>query len=134
MTAAFYLVFSESSSFLVTDNKSQRYYTLFIWCVYLCSVGFCEILINIEVFVRFNIRLYYIWCGFRTISLAKSVTWYTEYVMHFFSLWRNQTSGFYFTYIDAMLLNLEAPVPQQTKLFFVNLSVFKNFIKFQNSK
>jgi hypothetical protein len=36
-----------------------------------------------------------------------------------------------------MLLNLEAPVPQQTKRKFVNLSVFKNFIKFQifqNSK
>jgi hypothetical protein len=32
---------------------------------------------------------------------------------------------------DAMLLNLEAPVPQQTKIKFVNLSVFKNFIKFQ---
>jgi hypothetical protein len=57
-----------------------------------------------------------------------------------------------FKYIDAMLLNLdpdisvpdrvytppvvnnmaEAPVPQQTKRKFVNLSVFKNFIKFQN--
>ena len=36
-----------------------------------------------------------------------------------------------FTYIDAMLLNLEAPVPQQTKRKFVNLSVLKNFIKFQ---
>jgi hypothetical protein len=44
-----------------------------------------------------------------------------------------ETSGFYFTYIDAMLLNLEAPVPQQTKKI-VNLSVFKNFIKFLNSK
>ena len=31
-----------------------------------------------------------------------------------------------------MLLNLEAPVPQQTKRKFVNLSVLKNFIKFQN--
>ena len=30
-----------------------------------------------------------------------------------------------------MLLNLEAPVPQQTKRKFVNVSVFKNFIKFQ---
>ena len=38
-----------------------------------------------------------------------------------------------FTYIEAMLLNLEAPVPQQTKRKFVNLSVFKNFIKFENS-
>jgi hypothetical protein len=55
-----------------------------------------------------------------------------------------------FKYIDAMLLNLdpdivrsgprlhsvdnmaEVPVPQQTKKKFVNLSVFKNFIKFQN--
>jgi hypothetical protein len=40
-------------------------------------------------------------------------------------------------FIDAMLLNLEVPVPQQTKRKFVNLSVFKNFIKFQifqNSK
>jgi hypothetical protein len=26
----------------------------------------------------------------------------------------------------------EAPVPQQTKSKFANLSVFKNFIKFQN--
>ena len=39
-----------------------------------------------------------------------------------------------------MLLNLEAPVPQQTKGKFVNLSVFKkfqnfkNFIRFQNFK
>jgi hypothetical protein len=31
-----------------------------------------------------------------------------------------------FTYIDAMLLNLEAPVPQQAKIKFVNLSVFKH--------
>jgi hypothetical protein len=30
-----------------------------------------------------------------------------------------------------MLLNLEAPVPQQMKRKFVNISVFKNFIKFQ---
>ena len=36
-----------------------------------------------------------------------------------------------FTYIDAMLLNLEAPVPQQTKRKFVNLSVIKNFIRFK---
>jgi hypothetical protein len=36
-----------------------------------------------------------------------------------------------FKYIDAMLLNLEAPVPQQTKRKFVNLSVFKIFKKFQ---
>jgi hypothetical protein len=39
-----------------------------------------------------------------------------------------------FTYIDTMLLNLEAPVPQQMKRKFVNLSVLKvlkNFIKFQ---
>jgi hypothetical protein len=54
----------------------------------------------------------------------------------FFPLWRNQTFCFWryvsiFTYIDAMLLNLEAPVPQQTKRKFVNLSVFKNFIRFQ---
>ena len=51
----------------------------------------------------------------------------------FFPLWRNQTSCFYFyvywryvsifTYIDAILLNLEAPVSQQTKRKFVNLSV-----------
>jgi hypothetical protein len=32
-----------------------------------------------------------------------------------------------------MLLNLEAPA-QQMKRKFVNLSVFKNFIKFQNLK
>ena len=31
-----------------------------------------------------NKKLYYIWCGFHTISLAKSVTWYTEYLMYFF--------------------------------------------------
>jgi hypothetical protein len=30
-----------------------------------------------------------------------------------------------------MLLNLEAPVPQQTKRKFVNLSVIKNFIRFK---
>ena len=39
-----------------------------------------------------NICIYYIWCGFRTISLAKSVMWYTEYLMYFFH-WRNQTSS-----------------------------------------
>jgi hypothetical protein len=36
-----------------------------------------------------------------------------------------------------MLLNLGAPVPQQTKRKFVNLSVFKNFKilkKIENSK
>ena len=33
-----------------------------------------------------------------------------------------------------MLLNLEAPVPQQTERKFNNLSVLKNFIKFQNFK
>ena len=32
-----------------------------------------------------------------------------------------------FTYIDPMLLNLGAPVSQQMKRKFVNLSVFKNF-------
>jgi hypothetical protein len=44
----------------------------------------------------------------------------------------------FFTYIDAMLLNLEAPVPQQTKTKIFNISVFKNFLKifnkFENSK
>ena len=34
--------------------------------------------------IVFNIQEYYIWCGFRTISLAKSVTWYTEYLIYFF--------------------------------------------------
>ena len=36
-----------------------------------------------------------------------------------------------FTHIDAMLLNLEALAPQPTKRKFVNLSVLKNFIRFQ---
>ena len=74
---------------------------------------------------------YYIWCGFRTISLAKSVTWYTEYLMYFFHCEETRLLVSIFTYIDAMLLNLEAPVPQQTKRKFVDLSVLKNFIKFQ---
>jgi hypothetical protein len=43
-------------------------------------------------------------------------------------------SIFTYRYIDAMLLNLEAPVPQQTKRKNFNLSVLKNFIKFLISK
>jgi hypothetical protein len=57
--------------------------------------------------------------------------------MHVFHCEETRPLVSIFTYIDAMLLNLEAPVPQQTKRKFVNLSVFKNFIKFQifqNSK
>ena len=81
---------------------------------------------------NWNIVEYYIWCGFRTISLAKSVTWYTEYLMYFFHCEETRPPVSIFTYIDAMLLNLDAPVPQQTKRTFVNLSVFKNIIKFQN--
>ena len=63
--------------------------------------------------------IYYIWCGFRTISLAKSVTWYTEYLMYFFHC--EETRRFYFfleywcyvsifKYIDAMLLNLDPDI------------------------
>ena len=64
--------------------------------------------------------IYYIWCGFRTISLAKSVTWYTEYLMYFFhceetrrlvsiflKYWRYVSM---FKYIDAMLLNLDSDI------------------------
>jgi hypothetical protein len=64
--------------------------------------------------------LYYIWCGFRKISLAKSVSWYTEYLMYFFhceetrrlvsifkKYWRYVSI---FKYIDAMLLNLDPDI------------------------
>jgi hypothetical protein len=67
-----------------------------------------------------DILLYYIWCGFRTISLAKSVTWYIEYLMYFFQCeetrrlvsifkkyWRYVSI---FKYIDAMLLNLDSDI------------------------
>ena len=84
--------------------------------------------------VKYNIYQYYIWCGFRTISLVKSVTWYTEYLMYFLCSEETRllVSIFTYRYIDAMLLNLEAPVPQQTKRKNFNLSVLKNFIKFLN--
>ena len=49
--------------------------------------------------------------------------------MYFFHCEETRPPVSIFTYIDAMLLNLEAPFPQQTKRKFVNLS-FKNFIKF----
>ena len=86
---------------------------------------FCNILSKVRKFPshykRFfrNINLYYMWCGFRTISLAKSVTSYTEYLMYFFhceetrhvvlflflkKYWRYVSI---FKYIDAMLLNLD---------------------------
>ena len=51
--------------------------------------------------------------------------------MYFFHCEETRLLVSIFTYIDAMLLNLEAPVPQQTKRKFVDLSVLKNFIKFQ---
>ena len=50
--------------------------------------------------------------------------------MYFFHCEETRPLVSIFTYIDAVT-NLEAPVPQQTKRKFVNLSVFKNFIKFQ---
>jgi hypothetical protein len=60
--------------------------------------------------------------------------------MYFFHCEETRPPVSIFTYIDAMLLNLEAPFLQQMKRKFVNLS-FKNFIKFlicqkknQNSK
>ena len=66
--------------------------------------------------------IYYIWCGFRTISLAKSVMWYTEYLMYFFhceetrclvSIFKKYWRYMYvsiFKYIDAMLLNLDPDI------------------------
>ena len=54
--------------------------------------------------------------------------------MYFFHCEETRPLVSIFTYIDAMLLNLEAQVPQQMKRKFVNLSVLKvlkNFIKFQ---
>ena len=53
-----------------------------------------------------RITLYYIWCGVRTISLAKSVTWYTEYLMYFFHCEETRPLVSIFTYIDAMFLFL----------------------------
>jgi hypothetical protein len=43
--------------------------------------------------------------------------------MYFFHCEETRPLVSIFTYIDAMLLNLEAPVTQQTKRKFVNLSV-----------
>jgi hypothetical protein len=58
----------------------------------------------------FDKTLYYIWCGFRTILLAKSVTWYTEYLMHFFHCEETRRYVSIFKYIDAMLLNLDPDI------------------------
>jgi hypothetical protein len=52
--------------------------------------------------------------------------------MYFFHCEETRSLDSIFTFIDAMFLNLEAPVPQQTKRKCINFSVFKNFIKFQN--
>ena len=52
--------------------------------------------------------------------------------MYFFHCEETRPPVSIFTYIDAMLLNLEVPVLQQTKRKFVNLSVLKIFIRFQN--
>ena len=69
---------------------------------------------------NFHIFQYYIWCGFRTIPLAKSVTWYTEYLMYFFhceetrrlvSIFKKYWRYFsIFKYIDVMLLNLDPDI------------------------
>ena len=85
---------------------------------------------SIENKMPFILYIYYIWCDFRTISLAKSVTWYTEYFMYFFHCEETRPLVSIFTYIDAMLLNLEVQVPQQMKRKFVNLSVLKVFQQF----
>ena len=52
--------------------------------------------------------------------------------MYFFHCEETRLLVSIFTYIDAMLLNLEAPVPQQTKRKFVDLSVLKKFHKISN--
>ena len=52
--------------------------------------------------------------------------------MYFFHCEETRPLVSIFTYIDAMLLNLEASAPQQTNRKFGNLSVYKYFIKFQN--
>ena len=42
---------------------------------------------QIEIYILLSYHInskYYIWCGFCTISLSKSVTCYTEYLMYFF--------------------------------------------------
>jgi Holliday junction resolvase len=57
--------------------------------------------------------------------------------MYFFHCEETRPLVSIFTYIDAMLLNLEVQVPQQMKRKFVNLSVLKVlkfFKKFPNSK
>jgi hypothetical protein len=44
--------------------------------------------------------------------MAKSVMWYTEYLMYFFHCEKTRPLVSICTYIDAMLLDLEAPIPQ----------------------
>jgi cbb3-type cytochrome oxidase subunit 3 len=97
------------------------------------------------------IGLYYIWCGFRTISLVKSVMWYTEYLMYFFHCEETRLLVSIFTYIDSMFLFLRiltlcfyfyvywhyvtkfrSASSSADENKFVNLSVLKNFIKFQS--
>jgi hypothetical protein len=52
---------------------------------FICPLNFRFLLdFSSTIWYSLHILQYYIWCGFRTISLAKSVTWYTEYLMYFF--------------------------------------------------
>jgi hypothetical protein len=62
------------------------------------------------IFSSVNNQIYYIWCGFRTISLAKSVTWYTEYLMYFFHCEETKPLVSIFTYIDTIFLFLRSLV------------------------
>jgi hypothetical protein len=114
------------------------YIITFVFTSSCVSNDYAKIVVRVEDIVHDHYMAYVIanttllWCGFRTIALAKSVTWNTEYLMYLFHCDVTRSLVSIFTYIDAMLLNLEAPVPEQTKIFFFTLSGFKNYIKFQN--
>ena len=95
---------------LCTRIVQQRY----LFFVKLCFDNIMSIIMKVS-YMKSNNYQYHIWCGFRTISLVKSVTSYTEYLMYFLCSEETRFLVSIFTYIDAMLLNLEAPVPQQTK-------------------
>jgi hypothetical protein len=97
-----------------------------------------------------NIYIYYIWCGFHTISFAKSVTWYTEYLMSFFHCEETRrlvsifkkilTLFFYFlsiltVNIAAMLLNLDPDIGRSgPRLHSFCSKQFSSFIVFLNNK
>ena len=89
-------IYSMNTSYCLIEVVTNAGLTVFIlrrymikksyWILNIFSIWHCMWCNNIILLwpAMSNIVKYYIWCGFHTISLAKSVTWYTEYLMYFF--------------------------------------------------